>query len=89
LEVIGMRVARWRVEDGVMLPAFEAHLHGRDLEVAEEAAEGPWAWYVRTPHGALLASGEAPTCDAAEQDAEDEATAVHPPTAELLELLLS
>ena len=40
-------------------------------------------------HGALLADGTAPTQQAAEEAAEDEAMAVHPPTQELLERLLT
>ena len=42
-----------------------------------------------SPHGVVLAEGDAPTRDAAEQAAEDEATAVHPPTDLLLDRLLS
>jgi hypothetical protein len=47
-----------------------------------------WHWKVTSPHGTLLADGYAASRDAAELAAEDEATAVHPPTPELLDRLL-
>jgi hypothetical protein len=70
-------------------PPFATHLHGRELMVVHEGLPGHWHWRVTSPHGAVLAEGDAPTRDAAEQAAEDEATAVHPPTDSLLDLLLS
>jgi hypothetical protein len=84
-----VRIASWHPESG--LPddcAFAAHLHGRDLEVLADPAAHRWCWRVTSPHGALLADGAAPSRDAAEQAAEEEATAVHPPTPELLDRLL-
>lgn len=84
-----MRIGHWHLEDGTPVPAFATHLHGRDLEVVSDPAAHAWHWWVRTAHGALLADGSAPTAEQAEEAAEDEATAVHPPTAELLERLLS
>ena len=65
-----------------------AHLHGRDLEVVAEALH-TWHWWVRSPHGEVLAEGRTSDRQRAEEAAEDEATAVHPPTSELLERLLS
>jgi hypothetical protein len=70
-------------------PPFATHLHGRDLIVVHEADPPHWHWRVSSPHGAVLAEGDAPTRDDAEHAAEDEATAVHPPTDELLDRLLS
>jgi hypothetical protein len=68
---------------------FAAHLHGRDLAVAQDVEHASWHWRVVSPHGGVLAQGDAPSRLAAEQAAEDEATAVHPPTAELLDRLLT
>jgi hypothetical protein len=84
-----MRICSWHLEQGPPILAFAAHLHGRDLEVVAKPALHAWHWRVTTAHGAVLAEGEAPDMAAAEQAAEDEATAVHPPTGELLERLLS
>jgi hypothetical protein len=83
-----MRIGRWHVEDGVAVRAFATHLHGRDLEVASDPVVHGWRWWVRSPHGAVLADGVAADLETAEQAAEDEALAVHPPTAGLLERLL-
>jgi hypothetical protein len=66
-----------------------AHIHGRELLVEPEPAPCAWHWAVRSPHGVVLAEGEAPSCELAEEAAEDEALAVHPPTDLLLDLLLS
>ena len=84
-----MRIAHWHVEPGAPSQALETHLHGRDLEVIADPEHHDWHWRVTTHHGAVLAEGEAPGMTEAEEAAEAEATAVHPPTAELLELLLS
>ena len=84
-----MRIGHWHPEPASPLPAFATHLHGRDLEVVAEPATHAWHWWVRAAHGALLADGTAPTQQAAEEAAEDEAMAVHPPTQELLERLLT
>lgn len=84
-----MRIASWHPEQGTPEQALATHLHGRDLEVIADPAHHDWRWRVTTPHGVVLAEGEAPGMTEAEQAAEDEATAIHPPTAELLELLLS
>lgn len=83
-----MRIGRWHPEPGTPAPAYEAHLHGRNLEVVAEPTHRGWNWFVRSPRGALLADGIAATMEGAEEAAEDEATAVHPPTGELLERLL-
>ncbi len=84
-----MRNVSWHPEGGpVPDSAFAAHLHGRDLEVLADPVAHRWRWRVTSPHGAVLADGAAPSRDAAEQAAEDEATAVHPPTPELLDRLL-
>lgn len=88
-----MHLTAWHVEPGEEVDsAFASHLHGRDLEVVEEDVEDAvghrWHWMVTSPHGALLAEGYATSRDAAELAAEDEATAVHPPTPELLDRLL-
>jgi hypothetical protein len=84
-----MRIAHWHPEPGAPEQALATHLHGRDLEVVCDPAHHAWHWRVATPHGTLLAEGDAPGMDEAEEAAEEEATSVHPPTAELLELLLS
>jgi hypothetical protein len=84
-----MRIGHWHPEPGAAVPAFEAHLHGRDLEVEQEPALHAWHWRVRSPHGALLADGRERDLEKAEEAAEVEATAIHPPTSELLERLLS
>jgi hypothetical protein len=75
--------------EGIDDPRFVAHLHGRDLVVVHVASPPHWHWRVTSPHGVVLAEGDAPTRDAAEQAAENEATAVHPPSDELLDRLLS
>jgi hypothetical protein len=84
-------VAAWHPADETSPSpdAFVAHLHGRDLAVAWDLGRGSWRWRVATAHGALLAEGEAATRLAAQAAAEDEATAVHPPTADLVERLLT
>ena len=64
------------------------HLHGRDLEVRHSAATAGWRWRVTSPHGAVLAEGDAASRDDAEVAAEAETLAVHPPTGELVERLL-
>ena len=84
-----MRIGHWHPAPGAPDAAFEAHLHGRDLEVQQEPALHEWHWQVRSPHGAVLAEGRAQDLEKAEEAAEVEATAIHPPTAELLERLLS
>jgi len=70
-------------------PPFVTHLHGRELVVIHEATPSHWHWRVTSPHGVVLAEGDAPSRDAAEAAAEDEALAVHPPTDALLDRLLS
>ena len=84
-----MHIASWHAEPGSAFgSAFSAHLHGRDLEVVVDGAAHRWHWAVTSPHGTVLADGYAASRDAAELAAEDEATAVHPPTPELLDRLL-
>ncbi len=83
-----MPIAHWHLEPDMPVQALATHVHGRDLEVLADPAHHDWRWRVCTPHGEVLAEGEAPDMTAAEQAAEDEATAIHPPTLELLERLL-
>ena len=82
-------VAAWHPAGDGEMPAFAAHLHGRDLAVACDPVHGCWHLRVVSPHGADLAEGDASDRLAAEAAAEDEATAVHPPTVGLLERLLT
>ncbi|HYO43712.1 MAG TPA: hypothetical protein VES19_10985 [Candidatus Limnocylindrales bacterium] len=84
-----MRVAHWHPEPEAPEQALATHLHGRDLEVVSDPVHHAWHWRVTTCHGTVLAEGDAPGMTEAEQAAEDEATAIHPPTADLVELLLS
>jgi len=85
-----MRICTWHPEPlgDTLGPAFATHVHGRNLGVRADPSAHGWRWQVRAPHGALLADGMAPTLAAAEEAAENEATAVHPPSEWLLELLL-
>ena len=85
-----MLVAHWNpipCPAGVRM-AFATHLHGRDAEVLVREGAHLWHWRVVSPSGHVLAEGDAPDRDAAEQAAEDEACAVHPPTPHLLDELL-
>ena len=83
-----MLIGTWRPERICSPEAFATHLHGRDLEVLADATGHDWRWRVTTPHGVVLAEGHASTRALAEQAAEDEATAIHPPTEVLLDVLL-
>jgi hypothetical protein len=65
--------------------AFATHFHGRDADVTVREGERQWHWRVLSPAGHVLAEGDAPDRDAAEQAAEDEVCAVHPPSAHLLD----
>ncbi|HEU0244935.1 MAG TPA: hypothetical protein VFQ75_13610 [Candidatus Limnocylindrales bacterium] len=69
--------------------ALATHLHGRELDVVRAGESAPWHWRVASPHGALLAEGDAASCEAAEEAAEREALAVHPPTEALIGRLLA
>lgn len=87
-----MLLGRWHHVEA-RATGLTTHLHGRELEVTPRA-EPPglrpgWHWCVRSPHGVVLAEGDAGTCELAEAAAEDEALAVHPPTEALLTRLLS
>ena len=85
-----MLVATWHpvpCPAGVRM-AFAAHLHGRDAEVMAPDGEHTWHWRVVSPAGHVLAEGDALDRDAAEQAAENEVTAVHPPTAHLIDELV-
>jgi hypothetical protein len=73
---------------GVRL-ALATHLHGRDAQVSVAEGCARWHWRVQSATGHVLAEGDAPDRDAAEQAAEDEICAVHPPTAHLMDELLS
>ncbi len=68
--------------------AFATHFHGRDAEVTAPEGQPRWHWRVLSPTGHVLAEGDAPDRDAAEQAAEDEVCAVHPPTSHLLNELV-
>ena len=70
-------------------PALATHLHGRELDVMCAGERPCWHWRVASPHGALLAEGDAASCAAAEEAAEREALAIHPPTEALLSRLLA
>jgi hypothetical protein len=85
-----MLVATWHpipCPTGVRM-AFAAHLHGRDAEVTVGDGAHAWHWRVVSPAGHVLAEGDAPDQDAAEQAAENEVSAVHPPTAHLIDELV-
>ncbi len=69
--------------------AFAAHIHGRDVVVSVCEGVHTWHWRITSPTGHLLAEGDAPDRDAAEPAAEDEVFAVHPPTAHLMDDLLT
>jgi hypothetical protein len=84
-----MLVAPWHPAGDGSATSFATHLHGRDLAVTLDPCRACWHWRVASPHGVVLAEGDAPDRAAAEQAAEDEATAVHPPTTSLLERLLT
>jgi len=86
-----MLVASWHPAPspaGVRM-AFSAHLHGREAEVSIAEGVRLWHWRVLSPAGHVLAEGDAPDRDAAEQAAEDEACAVHPPSEHLLDEMLA
>ena len=83
-----MLLGHWHHREAVG-PALATHLHGRELDVIRTAQPPCWHWRVASPHGALLAAGDAASCQAAEEAAEREALAVHPPTEMLLARLLS
>jgi hypothetical protein len=80
-------VAAWRQIDAAGAE-FAAHLHGRELSVRRDALTGTWRWRVSTQGGSGLAAGMTSSRLAAQRAAEDDATAVHPPTDELLDRLL-
>jgi hypothetical protein len=69
--------------------AFTAHFHGRNAEVSVAEGSHTWHWRVVSTTGHTLAEGVARDRDAAEQAAEDEVCAVHPPTTHLMDELLS
>ncbi len=86
-----MLIASWHpidCPDGVRM-AFATHLHGRDAVVCVDEGSHTWHWRITSPTGHLLAEGDAPDRDAAEQAVEDEVCAVHPPSAHLMDDLLS
>ena len=68
--------------------AFATHFHGRDADISVAEGSLRWHWRVVSPAGHTLAEGDAPDRDAAEQAAENEVCAVHPPTAHLVDELL-
>jgi hypothetical protein len=69
--------------------AFATHLHGRDADVSVLDGAHAWHWRVLAPSGHVMAEGDAPDRDAAEQAAEDEVCAVHPPSDHLLDEMLT
>jgi hypothetical protein len=86
-----MLVASWHpipCPAGVRM-AFAAHFHGRDATVCVCDGAHLWHWRVATPTGHVLAEGDARDREAAEQAAEHEVCAVHPPTPHLLDELLT
>jgi hypothetical protein len=86
-----MLTASWHpvVSPAGIRMAFAAHIHGREAHVCVCEGVHLWHWRVVSPAGHVLAEGDAPDREAAEQAAEDEACAVHPPTAHLLDEMLS
>jgi hypothetical protein len=68
--------------------ALRAHLHGREAEVLAFEGEHRWRWRVFSTGGHVMAEGNAPDRDAAEQAAEDEIFSVHPPTGHLIDDLV-
>jgi hypothetical protein len=85
-----MPIASWHVipsPEGVRL-ALRAHLHGRDAEVHARAGERRWHWRVLSPGGHVLAEGRADDRDAAQDAAESEILAVHPPTERMIDGLI-
>ena len=91
VESDNMRIASWHpvpCPAGVRM-AFRAHLHGRDAEVSVAEGAHAWRWRITSPTGKVLAEGDAPDRDGAEQAAEDEVCAVHPPSAHLIDEMLS
>jgi hypothetical protein len=68
--------------------AFGTHLHGRDAQVIVLEGTHAWRGRVVSPAGHVLAEGDAADRDAAEQSAEDEACAVHPPIPHLMDEML-
>ena len=86
-----MLIAGWHpiaCPPGVRM-AFGVHLHGRDAEVLVVEGSHTWRWRVVSPAGHLLAEGNAADREAAEQAAEDEVCAVHPPTPHLMDEMIS
>ncbi len=85
-----MPIAGWHTipcPEGVRM-ALRAHLHGRDAEVLALEGEHRWHWRVFAPGGHLLAEGEAADRDGAEQAAEEEIFAIHPPSEHLIDDLV-
>ena len=72
---------------GVRL-ALRAHLHGRNAEIWARVGERRWHWRVVSPGGHVLAEGRADDRDSAEDAAESEIFAVHPPTERLIDELV-
>ncbi len=85
-----MVIATWvpvPCPDGIRM-AFHAHIHGREVGVCVCEGDRVWHWRITSPTGHLLAEGTARDREAAEQAAEDEIFAIHPPSAHLLDDLL-
>lgn len=57
-----------------------AILHGQRLFVEQSEGECCWHWAVRTPGGHEIESGLADDALSAEQEAEEAAFHIHPPT---------
>jgi len=63
---------------------LEAEVHGRTLHVEHRAGDRTWHWAVTSPHGRILASGDAGDHERAEAAAEDEAYRAHAPVGDVV-----
>lgn len=80
-------LALWRPVQGQPHETRLASIHTRTLRV-EQIAERRWHWSVRSCRGREVAAGDAPTVSAAEEAAENEVYACHPPVGDWVERLL-
>jgi hypothetical protein len=60
-------------------PVLEARLHARTLSVEELENPHHWRWTIRSAAGSKVAEGDAASATEAEDEAEREFYAVHPP----------
>lgn len=68
------------------MPVQGSHVCGVGVPIGPGTLH--WHWQVACPNGRVLAEGDAPDRSAAEEAAEDEVEAVHPPSEDLIEALL-